>query len=310
MTDFQTFKKENPENWQDAMGTFENNIKRSFDPNRMPSRTYYIRCVGIPENFEAGIHKSKISISTNEMKAIFDPIITEITNLTEHQVEAVKAEKGKPTGIFLVGGLGESVWLLEQLKAHFKIQGIETMRPPSSWSAVARGAAMWAAEGGELIQSRKSRVHYGVSYSPIFRVEDHPWLSRFWDPLDECYRAGYRFKTFIEKNQTVFFEDPFAEPFQRSFREGENRTCETWLYTSDDQDKPKDSREPHVSKLCSLKSNLNIVPTQHFNRNVNSEGIVFYTIKYLLKMQLESGGLKFWLEVDGVEYAAITADFV
>ena len=62
-------------------------------------------------------------------------------------------------------------------------------------------------------------------------------------------------------------------------------------------------------QLCSLLVNLNAVPLHLFSNRRGANGKSYQRLDYQLGMQLDSGGLKFDLRVDGVVYGNITATF-
>ena len=58
-------------------------------------------------------------MSAEQVKSIFEPVIKQVVDLVEGQVEAIKAKSGRVSGIILVGGFGQSNYLYTRLKQHF-----------------------------------------------------------------------------------------------------------------------------------------------------------------------------------------------
>jgi hypothetical protein len=120
-------------------------------------------------------------------------------------------------GIVLVGGFGQSNYLYSKMKAHFNSappppyterpthavalnapQTIEVMHPMYAWTAVVRGAVLRGLEGS-MVQSRRSRWHYGTSYATVFDEARHPISDRYWSPLWERWMVSDRMQWHIAK---------------------------------------------------------------------------------------------------------------
>lgn len=153
-----------------------------------------------------------------QVKDIFEPVVKEVCELVSGQVETLRAKGGIVSGIILVGGFGQSDYLYRRLKAHFTSvapppyserpshahitsdQGgsIEVMQPVYAWTAVVRGAVLRGLEGNMVI-SRKARMHYGTSYATVFDEERHSVSERYWSPLWERWMVSDRMQWHIAK---------------------------------------------------------------------------------------------------------------
>jgi hypothetical protein len=123
------------------------------------------------------------------------------------------------SGIVLVGGFGQSDYLYRRLKTHFTSAApppyserpthanasatqenvsIEVMQPVYAWTAVVRGAVLRGLEGNMVI-SRKSRMHYGTSYATVYDEEKHSVSERYWSPLWERWMVSDRMQWHIAK---------------------------------------------------------------------------------------------------------------
>jgi hypothetical protein len=70
-----------------------------------------------------------ITITVDDMRRCFDPIISNIISLLEHQVEAVRKEgRTRIERVILVGGLGDSKYLRDRLKDWSQNRGIDDIR--------------------------------------------------------------------------------------------------------------------------------------------------------------------------------------
>lgn len=156
-----------------------------------------------------------------QVKDIFEPVVKEVCDLVQGQVEGLRSKGGIVSGIILVGGFGQSDFLYRRLKSHFTSAApppyserpthalmsaggagengsIEVMQPVYAWTAVVRGAVLRGLEGNMVI-SRKARMHYGTSYATVFDEERHSVSERYWSPLWERWMVSDRMQWHIAK---------------------------------------------------------------------------------------------------------------
>lgn len=159
-------------------------------------------------------------MTATQIKEIFEPVVKEVCDLVQGQVEGLRAKGGIVSGIILVGGFGQSDYLYRRLKAHFtsaapppyserpthtnasdpymEHASIEVMQPLYAWTAVVRGAVLRGLEGNMVI-SRKARYHYGTSYATVYDEEKHSVTERYWSPLWERWMVSDRMQWHIAK---------------------------------------------------------------------------------------------------------------
>jgi len=158
-----------------------------------------------------------------QVKEIFEPVVKEVCDLVQGQVEGLRAKGGIVSGIILVGGFGQSDYLYRRLKSHFTSAApppyserpthanmsagsengsIEVMQPVYAWTAVVRGAVLRGLEGNMVI-SRKARYHYGTSYATNYDEASHSVSERYWSPLWERWMVSDRMQWHIAKVSSV-----------------------------------------------------------------------------------------------------------
>jgi len=158
-------------------------------------------------------------MTADQIKDIFEPVVKEVCDLVEGQVKTLRAKGGVVSGIVLVGGFGQSNYLYRHLKAHFSraapppysekptlagasssdpLGSIEVMQPVYAWTAVVRGAVLRGLEGNMVI-SRKARMHYGTSFATVFDEEKHSMSERYWSPLWERWMVSDQMQWHIAK---------------------------------------------------------------------------------------------------------------
>ena len=117
---------------------------------------------------------------------------------------------------------------------------------------------------------------------------------------------------YIRKGQTVSSNDPILFDFYGSFSANTNMTFPMELIVCDSKKAPpghskEDSSTTKV--LCSMLVTLSNVPKYLFKPKTSPQGLAYRNLDYQIGMQLESGGLKFDLRVDGAVYGKIIAKF-
>ena len=180
------------------------------------------RFPGLPDDEEARLDSGFLVLTAAEIKDIFEPVVKEVCDLVQGQVDGLRSKGGIVSGIVLVGGFGQSDYLYRRLKSHFTtaeppppytetpthapgggnggngIASIEVMQPVYAWTAVVRGAVLRGVEGNMVI-SRKARFHYGTSYATVYDEDKHNVSERYWSPLWERWMVSDRMQWHIAK---------------------------------------------------------------------------------------------------------------
>jgi molecular chaperone DnaK (HSP70) len=107
------------------------------------------------------------------LKAILDPVISEVVKLVLGQIDATNATV---KSVLLVGGFSGSKYLQERIRGAVK-QGIEVINPPYAWSAVVQGAVVKGLAHYDpmhatvRLSSRIARKHFGTQVGYPFDEE-------------------------------------------------------------------------------------------------------------------------------------------
>jgi len=182
------------------------------------------RFPGLPDDEEARLDSGFLILTAAEIKDIFEPVVKEVCDLVQGQVDGLRNKGGIVSGIVLVGGFGQSEYLYKRLRGHFtsgapppyserpthamaravgENGSIEVMQPLYAWTAVVRGAVLRGLEGNMVI-SRKARMHYGTSYATVYDEEKHSVGERYWSPLWERWMVSDRMQWHIAKVSLFF----------------------------------------------------------------------------------------------------------
>ncbi|KAH6848320.1 hypothetical protein B0I37DRAFT_161234 [Chaetomium sp. MPI-CAGE-AT-0009] len=326
-TRFDEMKTKKGKTWQMGLRYFEEFVKRNF--NEDEHQEVNVPFPGLPDDEEAGLDSGFLVMTAEQIKDIFDPVVKEVCDLVQGQVDTLRAKGGVVSGIILVGGFGQSDYLYRRLKDHFtsaapppysKIPtnansnidlsehpSIEVMQPVYAWTAVVRGAVLRGLEGNMVI-SRKSRMHYGTSYATIYDETKHSVSERYWSPLWERWMVSDRMQWHIAKGEAISPLQPIAFHYTRNFRAGQSLAVTDDLIACE-ADEPPRAYTRDLVHVCTLTTDLSAVPRSLFTRLTTTRGVEFDNLDFTLEMIVDSAGLGFELKVDGVRYGRVDAEF-
>ncbi|KAF2639252.1 actin-like ATPase domain-containing protein [Massarina eburnea CBS 473.64] len=314
--------------WNMGIKYFEEFVKRNFNEEEEHDFEANVPFPGLPDDEEAGLDSGFLVMSAEQVKEIFDPVVQEVIDLVEGQVQSIRNKGGLVCGIVLVGGFGQSNYLYSRMKTYFNSappppyterpthaialnpnvpQAIEVFHPIHAWTAVVRGAVLRGLEGS-MVVSRRSRWWYGTSYATVFDESKHPIEDRYWSPLWERWMVSDRMQWHIAKGAQVSEATPISFHYTRNFRPGQSLIVEDDLIACD-LDSAPDSFRKELINVCTLTTDLNTVPKSLFTRLTTTKGVEFDNLDFTLDMRIESAGLMFELRVDGVRYGGVSAKF-
>ncbi|KAF5615457.1 hsp70 [Fusarium tjaetaba] len=340
-TRFDEMKAKKGKTWQMGLRYFEEFVKRNFNEDEHQEvnvpyvypNTYLVLAnlpsfPGLPDDEDAGLDSGFLVMTAEQVKDIFEPVVKEVCDLVQGQVTGLRSKGGIVSGIVLVGGFGQSDYLYRRLKNHFtsaapppyserpthananstqEAGSIEVMQPVYAWTAVVRGAVLRGLEGNMVI-SRKSRMHYGTSYATVYDEDKHSVSERYWSPLWERWMVSDRMQWHIAKGEALSPLAPIAFHYTRNFRPGQSLIVTDDLIACD-ADEPPAAYTRDLIHVCTLTTDLNAVPRSLFTRLTTTRGVEFDNLDFTLEMRVESAGLGFELKVDGVRYGRVEAEF-
>ncbi|KAG6006762.1 hypothetical protein E4U21_006747 [Claviceps maximensis] len=325
---FDDMKARKGKTWQMGLRYFEEFVKRNFNEDEY--QEVNVPFPGLPDDEDAGLDSGFLVMTAEQIKEIFEPVVKEVCDLVQGQVDGLRAKGGIVSGIILVGGFGQSDYLYRRLKAHFTSSAapppyserptytadgvatqdngsIEVMQPVYAWTAVVRGAVLRGLEGNMVI-SRKSRMHYGTSYATVYDEEKHSVSERYWSPLWERWMVSDRMQWHIAKGESLSPSSPIAFHYTRNFRQHQSLIVTDDLIACDADDAPA-SHTRDLLHVCTLTTDLGAVPRSKFTRLTTTRGVEFDNLDFTLEMIVDSAGLGFELKVDGQRYGRVEAEF-
>ncbi|KAI1344086.1 actin-like ATPase domain-containing protein [Xylariaceae sp. FL0016] len=331
---FEEMKTKKAKTWQMGLRYFEEFVKRNFNEDE-EYQEVNVPFPGLPDDEEARLDSGFLVLTAAEIKAIFEPVVKEVCDLVQGQVDGLRHKGSIVSGIVLVGGFGQSEYLYKRLKAHFTSTGapppyserpthalllaraaggglenssIEVMQPLYAWTAVVRGAVLRGLEGNNMVLSRKARMHYGTSYATVYDEDKHSVGERYWSPLWERWMVSDRMQWHIAKGEAISPLSPIAFHYTRNFRPGQSLLVTDDLIASD-ADEPPAAYSRDLAHVCTLTTDLSAVPRSLFTRLTTTRGVEFDNLDFTLEMIVDSAGLGFELKVDGVRYGRVEAEF-
>ncbi|KAL2136656.1 hypothetical protein VTI74DRAFT_2388 [Chaetomium olivicolor] len=322
---FDEMKTKKQKTWQMGLRYFEEFVKRNF--NEDEHQEVNVPFPGLPDDEETGLDSGFLVMTADQIKDIFEPVVKEVCDLVQGQVDTLRAKGGIVSGIILVGGFGQSDYLYRRLKNHFtsaapppyserpthsnvdmrERPSIEVMQPVYAWTAVVRGAVLRGLEGNMVI-SRKARMHYGTSYATVYDETKHSVTERYWSPLWERWMVSDRMQWHIAKGEAISPLQPIAFHYTRNFRPGQSLVVTDDLIACEADEPPKAYTRDLVH-VCTLTTDLSAVPRSLFTRLTTTRGVEFDNLDFTLEMIVDSAGLGFELKVDGVRYGRVDAEF-
>jgi len=114
---YNNMRGKKPRTWQMALKYFEEFVKRNFSDQ--DAQEVNVPFPGLPDDEEAGLDSGFLIMSAEQVKEIFDPVINQVIELIQGQVDTIKQQSGVVSGIILVGGFGQSIYLYNRVKSHF-----------------------------------------------------------------------------------------------------------------------------------------------------------------------------------------------
>ncbi|KAF3286593.1 hypothetical protein TWF970_008445 [Orbilia oligospora] len=284
-------------------------VKRSLGPSYLPDSVSYLPMPGFANDPAAGIIEGQFELTHGELKGCFHPIIEQIIELIQGQVDAICGIGSIPKYVFLVGGFGESDYLMSRLSAHnFGTAGrIEIISPDDAWSAVSRGAVLRGLEGS-LVTNRRCRRNYGTRINTIFDPTIHHEEDAFYSTDTGMKMARNQVSWIVEKGVDTDANTRFQLNYGTTFQKDEKLRRGATLVASDLDIAPHSYRDKSVHDLCFLMVDLSMVPESEFDL-VNINGQACLSAQFTIEMAFESAEIKFQLYFKGSCYGQVKTTF-
>ncbi|KAF7946500.1 hypothetical protein EAE96_009497 [Botrytis aclada] len=226
----------------------------------------------VPESKYYDKEDRLVLLKHEDMQALFDPVVAEITTLIAQQVKAAKdIQNSKINRIILVGGFGESPYLNKKLKEWCRKNGNMTLICPlHPQSAVVRGAALRGLQG-IAPRVKHLRRHYGSGQAMDFREGIDPeefFTIDLWGDRKLCNgRIGW----LISKGENIVKDTSRIITVCRKYTPGERALFEDRLYACVSEEPPEYYSDCRVELVGTIEVTLdeNIDLSQYTKRKYN-----------------------------------------
>ncbi|KIM20211.1 hypothetical protein M408DRAFT_334072 [Serendipita vermifera MAFF 305830] len=181
---------------RDMLEYFERELKPKFDGSL---DSYQIRFGGVNDTDERlGIYKGRITLSRQDLKDAFDNAVDQIIAYCKNSLRTQK-----PKYILLVGGFGESPYLLEALANRFGTGGTQVISVGDySRKAAAEGATIACTK--KLVESRIAKATYGGCVREVYDPRLHHERKAYtYIDTDGKRRVDNVFHPWVNKGATI-----------------------------------------------------------------------------------------------------------
>ncbi len=247
------YREQEPLDFLETLADWER-IKCHFDPQAsagascLPFRPRLYRLLmerfpAIYDELVAQGHDDGIYIETDEMEAIFTPILDGIVEKVGEQLERMGSEGCEL--IFLVGGFSTSPLLKQRIRDAFAARIGKIVVPPVPGAAVVEGAVSFGLKPW-LIRARRSRLTYGCDIQLPFDPARDSFNRRFWAADKRSWYCKNRFNAFVQAGDAIEFDQRVTRFFSPMTRD------QTEIYFDFYASGKRDVRyvdEPQVEKI-------------------------------------------------------------
>ncbi|KAK8212751.1 hypothetical protein IWZ01DRAFT_541403 [Phyllosticta capitalensis] len=211
-------------------------------------------CMKAPSSSRFDEEEETLKLTYGEMREFFAPVLRDISRLMDEQVDHAKSLGNDIDRVILVGGFGDSDFLVGYIKSWCRGQRPKRPKllcPPQSQAAIVKGAALRGLEDLKPM-SRIARRHYGFECAEAFREGIDPeHLSRIDDWSGEKY-CDDRMTWGIHKGQTIDQDTETEVPVFLAVTgtlTGDQRIDRTTIYSCSHDDAPEYSFEDGIQRL-------------------------------------------------------------
>ncbi|KAG2229082.1 hypothetical protein INT48_005351 [Thamnidium elegans] len=210
-----------------------------------------------------------LNIPISEVRrVIFDPVVNEVLNLIQAQCNGV----GKLDAIFLVGGFGQSDYLIGTIQARFRKDTEIIARPEAGQMAIVRGAVFMGLDP-LFVKKRVIRRTYG--YQCALEFDEIADSGR---PRTEKGGAAYcngRFLPYASKGEVKDIDHSVSVLFTGYYRE-KKQSIRLFAYDGDNDQLPRYTDDERVHEIIKFDIDMPELP------NVHPDDTIDITVRFFL----------------------------
>ncbi|KAK7535588.1 hypothetical protein IWX49DRAFT_602368 [Phyllosticta citricarpa] len=269
-----------------------------------------------PSSWRFDEEEATLKLTYNDMKSLFDPVIDNILCLVTSQANHASKSGCFVNRIILVGGFGDSSYLMDRMRAWCTSQPSTDLKltcPPQCQAAIVKGAAL---RGLECLKpsSRIARYHYGYSVDSAFVEGVDPEDYAIIDDFDGSKLCRHVMCWVVNKGQTID-ENTVAEfrllQTVHETRKPRYGRSEASLFCCSADEAPRYSKDVGACEIGSVITNFSKAayldaPRRHASGSGWSRQLA-YTIK--ITFSAEEGTLVFTTFADGKQAGLAKIEF-
>ncbi|KAG5965240.1 hypothetical protein E4U58_002897 [Claviceps cyperi] len=322
--------------WSIAEKQFDQEIKKSFRGEL--DVEYYVNfpMANLREDEDGGLVSNTWRLTGLVVSRIFEPLITDIVEMIDYQVQAVRIKRpGKDiSGIFLVGGFGSSHYLMQRVKQHFP--GIQIFQPQDAWAAIVKGSVLSKLPSQVAVTSTCATRHYGTRGNVVYMASKHAGERAYLDRSGDLtvtvvsflrseiigeyakklslLKSHVKMEWFIKTGDDILRDQRFE--IQIEFAFDDIHDSGTLIYThplwqcEDKVAPPYPSKGNKLAVNCHVTADLRGVPKDKFIPRIDKEETIYHVLNINLVMTFKSAVMTFSMEVDGEEMGSTVVDYV
>ncbi|KAJ0108760.1 hypothetical protein J7T55_011251 [Diaporthe amygdali] len=299
--------------WSKALNEFDKTIKTGFNGDTTDSYFVTFPMAKLEDNPAKGLFGNCWEMTSDILQGVFDPIIEDILQLVDNQVQAARRKRGgrRLKGIFLVGGFGSNRYLKRRLHEVYEPQGIQVIQPHDSWGAIVNGSALSRVSNRATVISTQAVRHYGVSSMCQFDPLIDQGRQTTWFPQHGFYMVE-KLTWYIYKGEDLKRDQTIKFPFVRTLKQGFtpiNLLFTDTLYYSEATVAPT-YPGPQVKECCMISSNLiEVANPRNLVKRTGADGKIYYDLNFNLVISTAAANMKFSLEFKGQEMGSVEATY-
>ncbi|KAF2685161.1 actin-like ATPase domain-containing protein [Lentithecium fluviatile CBS 122367] len=270
---------------------------------------------GIEDDESRNIEDQTLTLSSAQMREIFDPCVNRTLELIDGQIASIiRAKRNKPKMVLVVGGFGRNAYLFKKIEEYCRERDILARKPNFSWSAVARGAVCRGLEAPStgLVAVRLARKHYGTPISQLFREGVHHPDDAYISELTGMKYAKSQMCWLVDKGERLPEDTPKKVSIECccNFKLTDDREFGAVLVGCNEDDAPKRYVHDDAYNICRVRADLSDVPTHKFARARSGLGREeFLTAEFRLEATFVDSQIKWVFVFDGQEYGSVTVSY-
>ena len=216
-----------------------------------------------------------IIIPYSKMEELFQPAVSGILSCMN---SALSASPVSIDTIYLVGGFGGCPYIYRKVKEEVQKQGrnVHIIVPMHHKLAVVEGAVIFR-QNMSAIKSRVSDAYYGIAVKKDYDANKHEYARRVYYQDDDCYLVDNVFDIFINKDQTVRFDEKFEKTFYPSISTNTSVSILIYRTTKDDVKYLKDVNGeaiPGIKEIGKFTVDAPISGLPKSKRNIEVEFLI------------------------------------